>query len=151
MTWMPWTELGGDPKASESEVAAGSGRPDEPDYVPSHPEAFTFQGEVWVWADERGGSGGGFTAQPSDPLSALKSAIAAAEVEGVVDEKNIQNAKTELATQPLRAAMERQDARSLMVAIAAAEKAAEADGKAIEEAKNLAPVMAKEMLERLAV
>ena len=66
-------------------------------------------------------------------LSALKSAIATAEAEGVVDATVIQEAKVLLATQPLRAAMERQrDVAGLRAAITVAEGEAEAGAAVIE-------------------
>ena len=78
------------------------------------------------------GFGFAFGLRPPDPLSALKSAIATAEAEGVVDAAVIQEAKVLLATQPLRAAMERRDVAGLRTAIAVAEAEAEADGAIIE-------------------
>ena len=79
-----------------------------------------------------GGFGFGFGLRPPDPLSALKSAIATAEAEGVVDATVIQEAKVLLATQPLRAAMERRDVSGLRTAIIVAKGEAGADGAIIE-------------------
>ena len=59
-------------------------------------------------------------------------AIATAEAEGVVDATVIQEAKILLATQSLRAAMERRDVVGLRTAIAVAEGEAGADGAIIE-------------------
>ena len=79
-----------------------------------------------------GGFGLGFWSRPPDPLSALKLAIATAEAEGVVDAAVIQEAKVLLATQPLRAAMERRDVAGLRTAITVAEGEVEADLAVIE-------------------
>ena len=79
-----------------------------------------------------GGFGSGFALRPPDPLSALKSAIATAEGEGVVDVEVIQEARVLLATQPLRAAIERRDVAGLKAAITVAEGDAEADPAVIE-------------------
>ena len=71
------------------------------------------------------------------PLAALQSAIATAEAEGMVDATVIQEAKILLATQPLRAAMERRDVAGLRVAIAVADGEAEADRAIIEVSGGL--------------
>ena len=78
------------------------------------------------------GFGSGLALRPSDPLPALKSAIATAEGEGVVNVEVIQEAKVLLATQPLRAAIERRDVARLKAAITVAEGEAEADPAVIE-------------------
>ena len=79
-----------------------------------------------------GGFGSGFALRPPDPLLVLKSAIATAEGEGVVDVEVIREAKVLLATQPLCAAMERRDVAGLRAAITVAEGEAEADLAVIE-------------------
>ena len=79
-----------------------------------------------------GGFGSGLALRPPDPLPALKSAIATAEGEGVVDVEVIREAKVLLATQPLCAAMERRDVAGLRAAITVAEGEAEADLAVIE-------------------
>jgi len=62
----------------------------------------------------------------------LKPAIAKAEAEGLVPTALVQEAKTLLATQPLRAAIERRDVAGLKAAITVAEGEAEADPAVIE-------------------
>ena len=62
----------------------------------------------------------------------LKSAIAKAEAEGLVPTALVQEAKTLLATQPLRAAIEWRHVAGLRVAITVAEGEAEADPAIIE-------------------
>lgn len=82
------------------------------------------------------GGGDGSAAKASDPLderlATLESAIATADREKVGDTELIQEAKTLLATQPLRVAIEQGDTKALMAAIWKAERAAEADGTVIK-------------------
>ena len=65
-------------------------------------------------------------------LSTLRSNIATAEADGVVDAEVIREAKVLLATQPLHTAMERRDVAGLKAAITVAEGEAEADLAVIE-------------------
>ena len=69
------------------------------------------------------------------PLPALRSNIATAEAEGVVDAEVIEEAKVLLATQTLRSATERRDVAGLRTAITVAESEAEADRATIEASR----------------
>ena len=72
------------------------------------------------------------TALLNQKVSMLKSAIATAEGEGVVDAEVIKEAKVLLARQMLRSATERRDVAGLRAAITVAESEAEADRATIE-------------------
>ena len=82
----------------------------------------------------RFGLGGsrGFGSASTDPLVALKSAIATAEAADGVDEALIEEAKTLHATQPLQTAMARRDVAKLRAAIEVAEGNADVDRAVVE-------------------
>ena len=78
------------------------------------------------------GGFGGFGSALTDPLAALKSAIATAEAAEGVDEAMLQEAKTLLATQPLQTAMAQRDVATLRTAIEVAEGNADVDRAVVE-------------------
>ena len=74
----------------------------------------------------------GFGSASTDPLGALKSAIATVEAADGVDEALIEEAKTLHATQPLQTAMVQRDVAKLRAAIKAAEGNADVDRAVVE-------------------
>ena len=79
----------------------------------------------------------------------LRSAIATAVKEKVVEAAVIEEAKVLLATIPLRQAMEKRNLRMLRSAIATAEAEKVVDSTVIEEAKALVAVLATEALQQI--